>query len=122
MKKKKSNPSVQEWIDEAKKDVIDKDIVFQLKSIIECAQDSYGYDMKKTYSGCYGSEEEDPWVQDILYVGAAIDRIEENEKLKEALRRCILHIECYEDELAEDEWEAMGINDEIMKMIVLKNK
>lgn len=112
--------TVREWIEENKKNVKGEDIIDHLKSLAAYGRDTYGKPLDKEYSGDYENEKDDPWINDILYCEMAISQFRIVSELKTALKKCITHIENFEEDMADKVLEDIGIDEETLKQFGLK--
>lgn len=112
--------TVREWIEENKKVAKGKDILTHLEGLADYGRDTYGKSLDDEYAGDYENESEDPWVKDILYCELAVEQLMLVNELKTFLKKCIDHIENFEEDMADKVLEDMGIDEETLKQYGLK--
>lgn len=93
------NMTVREWIDGEKEYVRVKDVISNLESLIEHGKETYGKSLDEEYDGWYSGVSKDPRIQNVLYCEKAI----------ELLNTLIKHIENFEDEDADEVFNALGV-------------
>lgn len=112
--------TVREWIEESKKNVTGKDIIIHLEGLADYGRDTYGKSLDEEYDGDYENENEDPWVKDILYCNMAVQQLLLVNELKIAFKKCINHIENFEEDMANQVLESIGIDEEFLIQFGLK--